>query len=261
MFASVEQARRSRRRAPTLTAWLGIGLAALLSSSTVGAQQSGALQGWVYDERGQLPLQGVDVLLEKSGERTSTDREGRFYLEAVPAGRIDVRLTLDGYVSQVESVEITALEVTLIQFRLQPVAAVLDEILVRLGGSRRAPGHAEGEAPARAEGSLTAADLLIQRIPGLSARRTNGAVGDGLRVSLRGANSITLSDQPAVYLDGVRIDVGGTLDMRVLDQIPAADVQRIRVLRGPAAAARYPLSATGVILVETRRASPPPPGR
>jgi outer membrane cobalamin receptor len=97
---------------------------------------------------------------------------------------------------------------------------------------------------------------LIRRVPGLSARRTSGSLGDGLRVSLRGSNSISLSDQPAVYLDGVRIDEGGTVDMRVLDQIPAADVQRIRVLRGPAATTLYPLSAAGVILVETRRGSP-----
>jgi hypothetical protein len=256
MFASIEHPRAWWRHAPTLTVCLGIGVAALTPSPELDAQQSGALQGWVYDERGQRPLEGVTVLVATSGERASTDREGRFYVEAVPAGRIDVRLALDGYVSQVESVEITPLEVTLIQFRLQPVAAVLDEVLVRLG-IRRTQGHTEGEAAGRAEGSLSAADLLIQRIPGLSARRTSGSVGEGLRVSLRGANSISLSDQPAVYLDGVRVDVGGTVDLHVLDQIPAADVLRIRVLRGPAAATLYPLSAAGVILVETRRAPPP----
>src|SRR5688572_23947728 len=145
MSASRLHPRRSWRHAPTLRVGLGVGLAALASSPPLAAQQTGALQGWVYDERGQVPLQGVTVLLAKSGERTSTDREGRFYLEAAPAGRIDVRLALDGYVSQVESVEITPFEVTLIQFRLQPVAAVLDEVLVRLGVSRRAQGHAEGE--------------------------------------------------------------------------------------------------------------------
>jgi hypothetical protein len=214
----------------------------------------------VYDEGGQRPLQGVTVLLEASGERTTTNEDGRFQLDGLPAGRIAVRLTLAGYVSQVESVEVTPLEVTLIQFQLHPVAAVLDEVLVFLRGSRRAQGHAEGEAIERGDGSLTAADLLTQRIPGLSARRTSGVLGDGLRVSLRGSNSISLSDQPAVYLDGVRIDEGGTVNLRVLDQIPAADVQRIRVLRGPAATTRYPLSAAGVILVETRRGGPPPPG-
>jgi hypothetical protein len=259
MSARIQQSLRAYRHAPALAGWLGLTLAVLAPCSPLGAQQPGSLLGWVYDEGGQLPLAGVTVFLEASGQRTTTDREGRFQLEDVPAGRIALRLTLEGYVSQVESVEITPLEVALIQFQLHRVQAVLDELLVLLRGSRRAQGHTEGEAVNREEGSLTAADLLMRRIPGLSARRTSGVLGDGLRVSLRGSNSISLSDQPAVYLDGVRIDEGGTVNLTVLDQIPAAEVQRIRVLRGPAAAARYPLSAAGVILVETRRAGPPPP--
>jgi hypothetical protein len=256
MYAKLRQAGRSRRRAPALAGWIGLAFGALGWCAPGGAQQTGALFGLVYDQQRQLPLQGVTVLLEGSGRTTSTDPEGRFILEGVPAGQIAVRLRLDGYVSQVESVEITPLEVTLIQFELPPVGVALDEILVRLRGSQRAAGHAEGEIVDRGEGSLTAADLLMRRIPGLSARRTSGSLGEGLRVSLRGSNSISLSDQPAIYLDGVRIDEGGTVDMRILDQIPAADVERIRVLRGPAAATRYPLSAAGVILVETRRAPP-----
>ena len=259
MFDTMQQALRAWRCAPALAGWLGLALGGLLPGASLGAQAPGSLLGWVYGPSGELPLAGVTVVLEGAGARTSTDATGRFELDSVPAGRIAVRLALDGYVSQVESVEITPFEVTLIQFQLHPVAAVLDELLVLLSGGRRAQGHAEGEVVDRGEGSLTAADLLIRRVPGLSARRTSGSLGDGLRVSLRGSNSISLSDQPAVYLDGVRIDEGGTVDMRVLDQIPAADVQRIRVLRGPAAATRYPLSAAGVILVETRRASPPPP--
>jgi hypothetical protein len=247
------------RRAPALGGWLGVALAGLLPGPSLGAQGLGSMLGWVYGPSAERPLAGVTVVVEGSGARTSTDADGRFQLDSVPAGRVAVRLALEGYVSQVESVEITSLEVTLIQFQLHPVSAVLDELLVLMSGGRRAQGHAEAEVVDRGEGSLTAADLLMRRVPGLSARRTSGALGDGLRVSLRGSNSISLSDQPAVYLDGVRIDDGGAVDMRVLDQIPAADVQRIRVLRGPAAATRYPLSAAGVILVETRRASPPPP--
>ena len=76
--------------------------------------------------------------------------------------------------------------------------------------------------------------------------------GAGLRVRLRGAKSLYTSDQPAIYLDGIRIDAGGPGQaIRALDQIPATSVRRIRILRGPASASRYPNSASGVILVET----------
>jgi len=64
--------------------------------------------------------------------------------------------------------------------------------------------------------------------------------------------SFVLSEEPQIFLDGVRIDAGGQdRAMLTLDQIPATSVIRIRVLRGPASTSRYPGAAAGVILVET----------
>ncbi len=40
--------------------------------------------------------------------------------------------------------------------------------------------------------------------------------------------------------------------MEALSQIPASNVEKIEVLRGPAAAVRYPLAANGVVLVTTQ---------
>jgi outer membrane cobalamin receptor len=58
--------------------------------------------------------------------------------------------------------------------------------------------------------------------------------------------------EPAIYIDGIRAGEGGNNAMLSLEQIPAANVLRIRVLRGPSAAAAYADAASGVILVETR---------
>ena len=41
--------------------------------------------------------------------------------------------------------------------------------------------------------------------------------------------------------------------LHVLELIPASEVERIRVLRGPSAAVEYPDATHGVILVEMRR--------
>ena len=69
------------------------------------------------------------------------------------------------------------------------------------------------------------------------------------------------SNAPAIYLDGVRIDdrssaLPGSREpqaFHTLELIPASEVKQIRVLRGPAASARYAGAANGVILIETRR--------
>ena len=250
------QAVLARRRAPTLLAVV-LAVAASGPGAALG-QPTGTLLGGVYDQARLVPLEGVTVLLAETGARATTDREGGFAFEGVREGRVTLKVTLEGWVSLVQTAEITALEVALIQFPLQRVAAVLDEILVLAGQPGRAQGAAQAEIVDREDGARTAADLLTRRVPGLAVTRGTGALGAGLRVRLRGSNSITASDQPAVYLDGVRIDDGGAIDIRVLDQIPAGDVLRIRVLRGPAASSLYPLSAAGVLLIETRRSAKPP---
>ena len=45
--------------------------------------------------------------------------------------------------------------------------------------------------------------------------------------------------------------------MEALRQIPASDVEDIKVLKGPAAAFLYPLAANGVVAVTTRSAGRP----
>ncbi len=62
-----------------------------------------------------------------------------------------------------------------------------------------------------------------------------------------------LNNDPVIYVDGVRVsDRLGDAQVHVLELIPAEDVERIRILRGPAAAAAYADAANGIILVETR---------
>ena len=112
--------------------------------------------------------------------------------------------------------------------------------------------------------SMTAADLLAQRVPGLIVDRTSGAVGGGARVLIRGVSSMSGSNAPAIYLDGIRIDdrsapLRGSREpqaLHALELIPASEVKQIRVLRGPAAAASYGAASNGVILIETRRGDP-----
>lgn len=108
----------------------------------------------------------------------------------------------------------------------------------------------------------TLPELLATRVPGLLVERSSGAVGAGSRIRLRGASGMYFSNQPLVVVDGVRyigdeqsitIDVGGTAPSR-LDDFDPEDVESIRVLNGPAAAAQYGAAGkNGVIEVRTRR--------
>lgn len=231
--------------------------AALAWPASLGAQEVGTVAGLIVDQANLQPLEGVLVKLHDQSARTRTDPEGRFSL-SVPAGDVILKIEREGYATLVEPFEVAPSEESLIQFRLHRVTALLDEMLVDVPPSQE--GRAEQPRGARpAEEARTAADLLLRGVPGLSVRRTEGAAGAALVVHLRGVSSISLSDRPAIYLDGVQINAGdGPLAVNALDQIPAASVQRIRVLRGPASTSMYPNSAAGVILIETggRRRNP-----
>ena len=100
-------------------------------------------------------------------------------------------------------------------------------------------------------GATGVADVLA-RLPGVEISR-NGGPGNATSVFLRGAESRFT----AVYIDGVRVDsqsTGGAL----WEQIPLAQIERIEVLRGPAAAVYGSDAIGGVIQLFTRKGEGPP---
>ena len=230
-------------------------MAALAAAQgAVAFQDTGSVTGLVLDQGNLEPVSGALVALtEYTHHQTRTDAEGWFRLLNVPAGEVVMRVEGGGYITLVETIEITPMEEALIHFHVHRVAVILDQLLVEVPRlDDRGRGHSEAHVSGTGTMSRTAADLLLTGVPGVTARQPQGGVGTGVRIRLRGVNSFLLSEEPQIYLDGVRIDAGGQdRAMLTLDQIPATSVTRIRVLRGPASTSRYPGAAAGVILVET----------
>ncbi len=160
---------------------------------------------------------------------------------------------MPGYASVVEPLVVSAPELGFLQVWLRPVDAILDELLVSVGRDPRSSGLVERETRPQ-ETWRSALDLIEQEVPGVEVRRAGSNVGTGASISIRGVGSFE-NNAPVIYVDGIRIDdSAGTLRaMHALDLIPADMVARVRVLRGPSAAAAYAFAANGVILIETRR--------
>ena len=95
-------------------------------------------------------------------------------------------------------------------------------------------------------GATGVADVLA-RLPGIEIVR-NGGPGNSTSVYLRGAESRFT----AVYIDGVRIDSQST-GGATWEQIPLSQIDRIEVLRGPAAAVYGSDAIGGVIQLFTRK--------
>ena len=91
-------------------------------------------------------------------------------------------------------------------------------------------------------------------------------MGGGSRIRVRGVGSLSLAQEPLVYVDGVRgeqraatgpINQGfGTNTISRFNDINPEDIESIEVIRGPAAATLYGTEASnGVIQIITKRGS------
>jgi vitamin B12 transporter len=95
-------------------------------------------------------------------------------------------------------------------------------------------------------GAFGVADLLA-RLPGIEFAR-NGGPGTTTSLFIRGSET----RHTAVYIDGVRVDSQST-GGAAWEQIPLDQIERIEVLRGPAAAMYGSDAVAGVVQLFTKR--------
>jgi len=197
------------------------------------------LQGVVVFEATGQAVESATVRLVGTDIETQTGRYGGFAFPGIEPGVVSVRVSAVGHPSVVQEVEVGNEGIVFIQFRLPSIAAVLSELLV--GAQREGP----------AEIGLTAADLLVAEVP--STRINTGIIGrTDYQIQLRNSGfSFTENTEPLIFIDDVLMSRLGQA-LHTLSQIPASDVEHIEVLKGPAAAFRYPMAANGVVLVTTR---------
>ncbi len=105
------------------------------------------------------------------------------------------------------------------------------------------------------------ANLLQSRVAGVSVQDASGVSGTAQTIRIRGLASVSLSNEPLVFIDGVRADdrnrqiygVGGQQSSR-LNDIRPEDIESIEIVKGPAAATLYGADASaGVIQIITKR--------
>jgi TonB-linked SusC/RagA family outer membrane protein len=247
--------------------FLGVLFLALQPAEAAG--QAGTLTGVVQDQQGGLPVPSVQVFIADLNLGGLTQQNGRFLLQNVPAGTHTVTAERLGYRSQTQTVNVAAGQTVTLNWTIIEQAIQLDEVIVTgtPGGTRR---RAIGNAIATVDAAViteqiaitNVQSLLTARTPGLQFARIGSQVGTGSNIRIRGSGSFSLSANPLVYVDGVRIAndmVGpgprnGISESNPLDDFNPADIESIEIIKGPAAATLYGTEASaGVIQIITKR--------
>ena len=238
----------------------------LLAAAGTAQAQRGTITGTVKDSATQLPLASVQVRLAGSTIGAMTDAQGHFRIAEVPVGLRRVTARVIAYRPSEQRVQVPAGGEVEADFTLVQSPLELDAVVVTASGteeSARQQGTAVTQLTLPPEAPVTTmSDALNSRAAGVEVLPSSGTVGSGTAIHIRGLGSVSLSTQPVVYIDGVRVDatstsstigVGGQVPSR-LNDISPDQIQSINVVKGPADAALYGTdAANGIISITTKR--------
>src|SRR5215216_3589704 len=245
-----------------------MGAMALALASPVFAQNTGTITGRVTERQSQRPLVNAQVRVVGTNRGAVTDDSGSYRIQNVASGAAQVAVQRLGYGPQTRSVTVSTGGTTTADFAMSTAVTTLDAITVTATGQTER--KRENGAPTASidSGSLnkavisTLSDALSSRVPGVVVQTSAGETGAGSRIRIRGSNSISLSNDPLLIIDGIRADnssqssaqgTGGQLPSRFNDINPE-EIEDIEIIKGPAAAALYGTAASnGVIQVTTKK--------
>ena len=255
---------------------IGLSVAAmLLCMATPGrAQDAGTISGIVIDAASRAPIPSAQVQIVGTTRGATTGDDGRFRIAGVRPGSYQVRVLRLGYQASAQPATVTSGGTTELQFGLSQAAVSLEQVVTTATGEserKREIGSAVATLTPAVEQIAAAqnvSQLLTGKIAGVDVQQAGGTVGSGSRIRIRGASSLSLTNEPLVVVDGIRfnnnvaqsgtvgsttIGVGGQVPSRFNDINPE-DIETIEVLKGPAAAAQYgTAAANGVIQITTKR--------
>lgn len=208
------------------------------------------IKGRVTDER-SLPMLGVVIMADsKSNIYSITDANGDFAF-IIPEGTQYITANILGY--ELLKTEVQK-GVKIYNLKMVPKAIDLGEVVVMGYGTttvRDLTGAISSINSKDIAGKnvINATSLIQNMAAGVQVSQNTGRPGENVRVRVRGATSLTGSNEPLYVIDGVPMD-----DSYPLNGISPADIESIDILKDASAAAIYgSRAANGVVIVTTKR--------
>jgi TonB-linked SusC/RagA family outer membrane protein len=256
------------RRAGFVARTLTVAALALVAATSQLAAQEGTISGTVVADGISIPIAEAQVRVVGTNIGTTTDAGGRFRLTGLTGTEVSIEVRRLGYRQTTVTARVgeTNVRIALPERRVE-----LDAVVVT-----GTAGATEKRAVGNAVSTIKAAEitevapvsnlqeLIGARAAGVVLMSASGAVGTGSRVRVRGTSSLSLSNQPLLYVDGVRVNnqansgpanqAFGSSSISRLNDINPDEIESIEVIKGPAAATLYGTEATnGVIQILTKR--------
>ncbi len=218
---------------------------------------------------GNAAAPNVSVVVRNTNFGTSTDATGAYSFSAtLKPGKYVLEFSGVGYKTATKNISIeSGTNSYTSNVELEDDVLGLDEVVVTGTGvatKKKQLGNAISTVSGRelTRGGATSIDMGLQgKVAGAQVTQNSGNPAGGITVRLRGPSTIVGSSDPLYIVDGVivnndsrqLIDLGGYAQNRLVDLNPA-DIDRIEIIKGAAAAAIYGSRANnGVVQIFTKK--------
>jgi TonB-linked SusC/RagA family outer membrane protein len=245
-----------------------------VATASVAAAQGGTtISGRVTNEAG-APLPGASVFLQGLSIGSQTNDQGRYSFVVAQARATGQTATLTarviGYAAKSVSVTLTAGQAITQDFTLASNPLRLGEVVVTGAGTSTTRERltttintVDSSAIHRVAQPQNVVSALAAQAPNVEVRTQSGEPGASASIKIRGASSLSGTNQPLFVVDGQPIDNSAqstngadasTVATNRASDINPNDIESIEILKGGAAAAIYGArAANGVVLITTKR--------
>jgi len=219
----------------------------ILAPAYMKVQQQ-KVTGKVTDASTGEPIIGANLIIEGTTSGTTTDVNGKFSLEANNGAVIVISFL--GYNS--ERITISGQSTLDLDIKLVTDITKLDEIVVIGYGTVRRSDltgsvTSVSSNDIRKQPVTTLGQAIQGKAAGVVVSNNSGAPGAGLKIRIRGANSMKGSNEPLYVVDGVALNIG-------ISDLNVNDIESIEVLKDASSTAVYgSRGANGVIMVTTKK--------
>jgi hypothetical protein len=203
---------------------------------------SGTVTGTITDRATRQPITDARVVIPGTALETQSNARGEYHFANVRPGRVQVGVFRIGYKAETDTVRLASGGTATLNFALAQSATTLSDIVVT-----GTAGNQERRAQSAAVASVTAADIkkeaaissvdemLTARVPGVSVNSASGTAGSAKNIRIRGASSVTLSNEPLVFVDGVltttaRVDFVNRQQTSHLNDLNPDDIESIEIV-------------------------------
>ena len=237
-----------------LLPFLAIALLPLRANAQGGTR---TVSGTVLDEASE-PLIGASVIAQGSTAGAATDIDGNFKI-VVSQNVKNLEITYVGYEKAVVAIPASGK----VEVQLRPNAQVMDEVVVigygvqkkdDLTGSISTVGEKDFN-----QGLISSPEQLVNgKVAGVQIVNAGGSPTAGSTIRIRGGASLNASNDPLIVLDGVPMEVGGSVSGsgNFLSLINPNDIESMTVLKDASSTAIYGSRASnGVIIITTKKGS------